>query len=228
MSSTRISIEVPQEEYQELISYRERYQEILAKEELTKFLSVLQEMLVLELTKYAIDKKGDFPPFTRHILQEARTNNEAGYQEYIRRTYEAVRIGEKEEEKALEYPQLSTEEKTERLNKFRREIKHMVSTPGNKNAWLSFESMEVYIRHSHKYFQGSNQLCIQIANMNIPDKGLHRQGVLTRLILTLVQETTLPIYMENTRKDLARHLVTNKGWLLVSETEENMDIVLVS
>lgn len=87
------------------------------------------------------------------------------------------------------------------------------------NAWTMFEHAEVYIRIGPRRLNdGSAPVCVQIANMQTPPK-YERTGIFTRMVLRIRTITTMPIYLENVKLDLADALVERHGWVHVRRAD---------
>lgn len=99
------------------------------------------------------------------------------------------------------------------------------------NLWMSFEHAEVYIRIGLRaIYHGPDRLAlntIQIANINMPEK-YQKTGVFTRLMTYIQSITAIPVFLENTRLDWAKHLIESHRWTNVREDDYNMDLIMLN
>jgi hypothetical protein len=77
---------------------------------------------------------------------------------------------------------------------FRARLLAMI-TVGRGHEWLFYGSMHVYLRIGRRLIDGNMIACVQLANLQVPEK--HQgKGLFTALLADLLVWSPLPIYVE--------------------------------
>lgn len=83
-----------------------------------------------------------------------------------------------------------------------------------RNAWVKFAHMDVYLRHSPHMLNGERRQCVDLANLDIPEERFQSKGEFKALVLHVAQ--LLPdnhyIYVENVLTPRFEQHFLKNGW----------------
>ena len=82
--------------------------------------------------------------------------------------------------------------------------------------------MEVYIRIGKRMVSNEYEQAVSLVNLQVPVE-FQRQGLFTIAIERIRLYTALPLFLEDTHADFAKHLMT-KGWCLQRANMNTIDL----
>ena len=98
---------------------------------------------------------------------------------------------------------------------------------GRGNSWMQFESLDLHIRVGNKLINGLSKLCIQLANLRMPEDKQH-QGTFTRALTFIKTFHGFPIYVENLHNREFYEALRRRGFVIARiENGIGIDLVLL-
>jgi hypothetical protein len=86
----------------------------------------------------------------------------------------------------------------------------------DRNRWIPFLTLDVYMRKSHRVVEGSQIDCIDIASVEVFSKG---EGDFTRFIIE-VESIGYPVFIENILEERFANFFKGRGYLVKLNEDE--------